>query len=270
MDRRTEIPNRTKLLNQALELMAKEGESGKGWVNLPSLLAGVEGARIAGRGRKGEREARRMGKVVRMAGNVGRLGVVVQCLREVERTGMSLRDAEVLDEVLWQLHAHAQRGEWSEEAVGRARKWAEQVAGLLERQEHGGGSYVRGRDVRMQPKVIGVFLELAAVNAYKYQGGKDVDGKVKAYTERLLACIRDQAQVRPTPFTHFHPLPFDSPLTKPPSLPPDPHPPPAHKPRCCTASPSSTAYFWPKKSWVRTSLSPPAHARSARITRPDL
>lgn len=37
--------------------------------------------------------------------------------------------------------------------------------------------------------MVAVFLELAAVYSFKHQDGADADGKVKAYTERLLACL---------------------------------------------------------------------------------
>ncbi|KAK4953956.1 hypothetical protein LTR10_008560 [Elasticomyces elasticus] len=185
IDRRTKIPNRTKTFNTAIELMSKG--DGKEWANLPSLLSGMKscGAKLPGGV---------MGKVVRKAANSGRLGVVIQCLQQVEHTGLSLRDEDVLANVMWALHNLAQQDSWSEEATTKAMKWAGEVAVLLETLEHGGGKS-RGRgDARTRAEVIGVFLELSAVRAYKYQDGKDTDGKVKMYAERLLACIGDQAQ----------------------------------------------------------------------------
>ncbi|TKA78137.1 hypothetical protein B0A55_02730 [Friedmanniomyces simplex] len=135
-----------------------------------------------------------MGRVVRKASNAGRLGSIIQCLQQVEHTGLTLKDDVVLSNVVWALHDLAQRDAWSAEATEKATKWANVVSMLLETGEHGGGKTTRVGDARRRPEVIGLFLELAAVQAYKHQGGKDVDGKVKMYTERLLACIGDQAQ----------------------------------------------------------------------------
>ena len=65
----------------------------------------------------------------------------------------------------------------------------------LEDTEHGTGKFVHSGDPRRRPEVLSVFLELAAVYAYKYQGAKDLDGKVKAYAERLLSNIEGAERV---------------------------------------------------------------------------
>lgn len=187
IDRRTEIPNRRKLFHQAIALMAEAGrgeEGGKEWANLPNLLIGLRG-KVEGRG---------MGKVVRKAVEAGRIGIVVQCLQQGAATGMTLDSEDVLENVMWGLHATAQRDGWTEEGVSKALKAANQVALLLETEEHGGGRLLSERDPRQRPEVLGVFLELVAVQAYRFQNGQDVDGKVKAYTERLLGCIDGAAQ----------------------------------------------------------------------------
>ncbi|KAK5120812.1 hypothetical protein LTR85_005879 [Meristemomyces frigidus] len=185
MDRRKEIPNRTKLFHKAIDLMAA-GE-GKDWNNLPNLLAGLKHA-----GAKAEEKM--MGKAVRKAVSAGRIGAIVQCLQQGEYTGMTLDIDEVLENVIWGLHVTAQREGWSEEGVLKALKAANQVGLLLETEEHGGGRHLREHDPRRRPEVLGAFLELAAVYAYKFQGAKDVDGKVKTYADRLLGCIDGAAQ----------------------------------------------------------------------------
>ncbi|KAK4542289.1 hypothetical protein LTR36_006942 [Oleoguttula mirabilis] len=187
LDRRNDIPNRTTLFHRAIDLMAA-GTDSKAWSNLPSLLAGLKGA-----GAKVEEKM--MGKVVRKAVGAGRIAIVVQCLQQGGHTGMTLQSEQILEHVIWGLHMTAQRdGEWSEEAVLKALKAANQLGLLLETEEHGGGRYLREHDPRRRAEVLGVFLELAAVHAYKFQGGKDVDGKVKIYAERLLGCIDGAAQ----------------------------------------------------------------------------
>lgn len=191
MERRKEIPNRRKLLHKAFDLMAA-GE-GKEWQNLPALLTGLKGAGAPA----GEKT---LGRIVRKAIQAGRTGVVVQCLQQGVSTGMTLDKEEVLENVTWGLHATAQRDGWSEAAVLKALKAANQVGMLLETEEHGGGRVLHENDARRRPEVIGVFLELAAVHAFRFQDGKDVDGKAKTYAERLLGCIDGAIQVRPFPF----------------------------------------------------------------------
>jgi hypothetical protein len=187
IDRRKEIPGRAKLFHQAVDLMA-ETTDGQAWANLPRLLTGLQRttARMSGS---------TMARIVRVAARKGRLGVIIQCLMQAEGTGMTLKDQEVLDHLLWCLRDFAQKSRWERGAVQRALKDARQVAVLLETEEHGGGWALKEDDARRRPEVIGVFLELAAVSAYKSQDGQDTDGAVRKYTERLLAVIGDAANV---------------------------------------------------------------------------
>ena len=178
IDREREIPNRTKLFHEAVDGMAEHGD----WNNLPSLLTGLKhsGAKL---------EEKAMAKIVRKAVSAGKIGIVVQCLQQAENTGMTLQIEEVLQHVVWGLHSTAQQDGWSEEATLKALKAANQVSLLLERDEHGGGRALRPNDPRMRPEVVAVFLELASVYAYQYQGSKDTDGKVKTYASRLISCL---------------------------------------------------------------------------------
>jgi len=79
------------------------------------------------------------------------------------------------------------------EALGLARN----VSNLLESEAHGSGANLLPRDPRQRPEVIGVFLELAAVNAQLHQNGEDRGNAVKAYTARLLSCM-DESSRQPT------------------------------------------------------------------------
>lgn len=181
IDRLREIPNRTKLAHRALSLMA-EGEA-QGWMNLPALLTGLKKAN------KEPLSSELMEKVVRKAISCGRIGPVVQCLQQSHLTGMTLKREEVLQHVVCGLHATAQKDGWTQEATAKALKLANQVALMLEDEEHGGERHLRPHDPRQRPEILGVFLELAAVNAYKHQAGRDVGGKVKSYADRFMSCI---------------------------------------------------------------------------------
>ncbi|KAF2768728.1 hypothetical protein EJ03DRAFT_363650 [Teratosphaeria nubilosa] len=183
IDRRTEIPNRTKLFHEALDLIY-ESDDPKAWAQLLKILIGMKRAKALSK-----LETRAFGKIVRKAAEAGRLRIVIQCFLQSELTGMTLRNSELLDQLVWGLHDIAQRSGWEKEAVQKALKDANVVARMLETEEHGGGKYVERDDPRRRPEIIGVFLELAAVNAYKHWNGEDRDGTVRVYADRLLSCL---------------------------------------------------------------------------------
>lgn len=187
MDRRTEIPNRKLLIRQALNLMEQSGSDRKAWSNLPALLVGLKHIGV-------ELDERMMEMIVRKAVKAGRLDIVIQCAEQSKYTGMTLKREEVLRNVVWGLHSQAQNESWSESAVRRGLAEARQLALMLEAQEHGSGKILARDDPRQRPEIIGVFLELAAVNAYKHHDKTDKGGVLAAYTTRLLSCIGDKSQ----------------------------------------------------------------------------
>lgn len=186
MDRRSDIPNRKKLVRHVLDLMGKSGDR-KAWSNLPLMLVGLKHI-------DAKLDESMMEMIVRRAVNAGRLDVIIQCLEQARFTGMTLKRDEVLRNVIWGLHSQAQRQNWSASAVHKALAEARQLALMLEAEEHGTGKVLARDDPRQRPEIIGVFLELAAVNAYKHEGKTDKSGVLAAYTTRLLSCIGDKAQ----------------------------------------------------------------------------
>ena len=158
-----------------------EGEKSD-WNNLPALLAGLHRA-------KRTPTDRQLAKIVRLASNNGRFGTILQCLHQAHNTGLTLQKDEVLDAVIWALREIASDSQWSEEGTSKAIRDANEVAMQLEDLEHGTGKFIRPGDPRRRPAVLSVFLELAGVYAWKWQRGRDVDGKVRAFAERLLGCI---------------------------------------------------------------------------------
>jgi hypothetical protein len=191
MDRRRDIPSRKGLIRTALNLMEKSGSDRKAWSNLPAMLVGLKHIGV-------ELDEAMMERVVRKAVNAGRLDVVIQCLEQSRFTGMTLKRDEVLRNVVWGLHSQAQRKNWSSGAVHKGLAEARQLSLMLEAEEHGSGKVLTRDDPRQRPEIIGVFLELAAVNAYKHQDKTDVGGVLTAYTTRLLSCIGEKSQ--PTSF----------------------------------------------------------------------
>jgi hypothetical protein len=189
MDRRRDIPSRKGLIRQAVNLMEKSGGDRKAWSNLPPMLVGLAHIGVIV-------DEKMMEMIVRKAVNAGRLDIIIQCLEQSRFTGMTLKREEVLRNVIWGLHSQAQRNNWSASAVHKALAEARQLALMLEAEEHGTGRALTRDDPRQRPEIIGVFLELAAVNAYKHQDKTDKGGVLAAYTTRLLSCIGEKSQPR--------------------------------------------------------------------------
>jgi hypothetical protein len=182
IDQRTEIPNRVKLLKKAMRLM-RDGEKAD-WNNLPALLIGLRQV-------KKTPNPRQLAKLVRLAANAGRFGIILQCLHRAPQTGMTMKHEEILQAVMWAVRAlgRGSVGGWEKEGLEKAIKDADEVATCLEDEDHGTGRFITPNDPRTRPEVLGVFLELSAVHAVKYQDGKDESGRVKAFAERLLGRI---------------------------------------------------------------------------------
>ncbi|KAF2170975.1 hypothetical protein M409DRAFT_63978 [Zasmidium cellare ATCC 36951] len=184
IDRNRDIPARKDLVNQALNLIA-EGESSD-WQNLPKLLQALN------EGVKKPATPEQMEKIMRKALQNGKIGIIIQCLQQAGKTGMTLNNEHVLRSVISGLHELAVGSDWSESATGRALRDANVVSLLLESEEHGTGRKLTPNDPRTRPEVLGVFLELTAVYAYKFEEAKDTQGLVKAYAGRLLSNLKDR------------------------------------------------------------------------------
>lgn len=154
--------------------------------NLPALLQGLNEGVKKGAGTP------IMEKIVRKAAEMGRLGTVLPCLQQASKTGMSLKDEGILRCVVWGLHVSAARNGWNKGGLEKAIRDSNVVALLLESKDHGTRSIMAENDPRTRPEVLGAWLELVAVYAHKYQGGKDSEeGLVRAYAERLVSRLAE-------------------------------------------------------------------------------
>ncbi|KAK5167309.1 hypothetical protein LTR04_007288 [Oleoguttula sp. CCFEE 6159] len=175
-----DIPRSTTIRHEMLNLLKEP----KDWDNVPAFLEGFSSSKSAA-----PLGFDFLDKLVRRASEAGQQHIILQCLQMVEKTGMSLRKLPLVESVMWSARKKAQEGNWDNASTEKALKYAEQVAALMETEAHGTGRLLQKADPRKAPSVIGFLLELAAVRAYKHTGGKDVDGKVKKYAERLLAAL---------------------------------------------------------------------------------
>jgi hypothetical protein len=171
------MPNRKEQLSRVLDLMRK-GEADD-WNNLPNLLRGLH---AMGK----DPPPRVRARMIRQASVSGRFDIVMKCLRAAQTTGLTLKDADTLHATIWGLRSIADQDDWGEDALGQALKYSNDVASLLESEVHGGGRNVPATDARRSPFVLGVFLELHAVYAYRFKKGEDINGRVNVFAERLL------------------------------------------------------------------------------------
>lgn len=176
IDKLRDMPNIRGSINRMLDLMEKTGD----WSNLPACLEGLQTA-------KALLANAILEKIARRANESGRQDVVMDCIRRASKTNYVLKNRDVVREVMLGAHLRAQQAGWEEVPTRKALAQAEQVAELLEDPAHTGGSKVGKTDPRAQPDIIGIVLELAGVRASRHLSGKDEDGKVLAYAERLIA-----------------------------------------------------------------------------------
>jgi hypothetical protein len=177
IDRRKDVPNSRKTLFRAMTLMKDK----KDWANLPNLLQGLK---VAGTNTNSEHVK---GAVVTNCMAAGRQEVLLECLRRVKDTGMQLKEPRFVVRIMLAMQRRAFSTDFHEHETAKALKWAEMVVALMEDPKHAGNKVLAGEnDPRLQPEVIGILLELAAVRAVKHLESRDVDGKVAEYGARLV------------------------------------------------------------------------------------
>lgn len=180
IDKTKDVPNQRKALREALELMKEK----KDWDNFPLLLEGLHSA-----GRVTDEIV--LEQFIRRASMAGRQDAVLESARRVSKTGFRINTREIAKMVVWWIQYRALASGFSQADTKKALSMAEQIAILMEDKAHAGGRVADTEDPRTSPEVIGLLLELSALNA-KHQGGKDEDGSVEKYAKGLLASLRDK------------------------------------------------------------------------------
>lgn len=187
-----EKPNKVKSLNRLADLLGQTKDV-EGWTNLPAFLEGMEMA-------KEEYPDTWIEKITRRANLVGKTGVIKLCAEMVKKTGASLANPAMTQELMIGYHMQAVQGGFAGEALERSWKSAEQVSLMMEDKLHCAGKLKEGqRDMRKDPIVLGVLLELAAKTAVNANEGEDVHGKVASLVVKTLACTKDEPWTLPSP-----------------------------------------------------------------------
>lgn len=185
LNRTVDEPSSTKGLFEAAALMQNKTD----FDNLPRLL---EGYRQIGRKLKLYSKI----KLIKLAGRKEQIGVILECARRGKTTNFTLTHPGVVKELMSWIQGKALASNWTPKQTAQALRWAEIVSGLLEEPTHRpSNSHSDVPDVRALPELLGVMLELSAVRAVQHLNGKDEDGKVVKYAERLMATSVD---IKPT------------------------------------------------------------------------
>lgn len=153
-------------------------KTNKDWQNIIPFLIGL-------RTSKRYLDNDRWEWLMRKATEADALGIMLECAKQSEKTGLRLKDAGVVGKYFYGLHKKAQAADFQGAATAKALSLAQQAAQLLEAPEH--VEHDITKDPRRRPAVIGVLLELSAARALNEFEGRDEDGQVAAYARRLVA-----------------------------------------------------------------------------------
>ncbi|KAA8647004.1 hypothetical protein EYZ11_000137 [Aspergillus tanneri] len=147
------------------------------WQNLLPFLSGL---RMSNR----RLNPNRWEWLVRKAGQADALGIVLECAKQPERTNLRLKNVGFVQRLFFELHRMAQIREFKDPAVSKALSLAKQFVSLMEAPEH----IERNPelDPKRKPVVIGTLLELSAARSLNGLEGKDENGDVLAFAQRLL------------------------------------------------------------------------------------
>ena len=174
LNRQRDEPNTRSSFAKVVQLMGETGD----WKNLPAWL---EGLKIAKRSVKGDQ----MEKMVRRACEGGRLGVINECLRRVERTGLGLWDVRVSRECMWGAIENCVQSGWSEEGVHRAVRYVDNVWELMVDPKHA-EDMTSDMDPKKRPEILGIMVLMHACKVAMSGDAKDEDGTVAKFTELML------------------------------------------------------------------------------------
>lgn len=179
-DLRPMDPQTRPTLNEAFETIALM-KTPADWQNIVPFLVGLRRSnRILTDGR--------WEWLVRKAGGAHALGTLLECAKLADSTGFRFSRAGVAMRYFFELHRTAHSSGLSDPVVDKCLRLGQQAVSLMEDADHAVGD--PALDPKRSPFTIGVLLELSAIRAINQFNGKDEDGHVAAYAQRLLGVWR--------------------------------------------------------------------------------
>ena len=153
------------------------------WENLVPFLAGLRLARQ-------ELRPPRWQWLIRRAGLADRLGLILECAKQSERTGLRLTDVDIVRQLFLQLHLAAYRAQFQEPVLSKVLGLSKQFVELMQMPGH--VVHDPQLDPKRRPFVIGVLLELSAARGVNASQGVNDDGaavvdEALAYAQRLCS-----------------------------------------------------------------------------------
>ncbi|CAI7626630.1 unnamed protein product [Penicillium glandicola] len=101
--------------------------------------------------------------IIRKTSEAGKLSTVIECARQCNRTGLSLRNRNIARRLFFELHKTAAKADFQGIPTIKALKLAREAASLMDAKEHSVSNIQE--DPKHQPFVIGTLLELSAACA---------------------------------------------------------------------------------------------------------
>lgn len=214
---RSDEPRTISSLAKILDLLPQAGEGA--WENLPAFLAGLK---ISKRKLKGYQ----MEKIVRRACKQRKEGLIMQCMKQVERTGLSLWDAGAAREMMLASVRRANEARWAKNGVAGALKFAEAVWSLMQEPLHALPKKRDGLvDPMSRPEIVGILLQLHSANALHQLPDPP--------SSKYMSAVRSYATILLVQLSLLDPSELSLPSSSPPvisstssSSPPPPPPPP--------------------------------------------
>lgn len=173
--RPTSVTNRPS--NQDFKKAISAMSTYEDWCNLLPLLSGMKDSKRTLTPAKEE-------WLVRKACQAGKHGIILECAKKAERTGLELRNVPLVQTLYQGFHDVAQQSDFGTAVVERTLEQGKQAAELI-RQPNQKGFSIK-EDATRRPDIIGVLLELSASRSIKAFGGKDQNGEVVSYAQRTL------------------------------------------------------------------------------------
>ena len=156
-------------------------KEGKDFDTLPGIL---EGYKLA---KRNVTDAMKE-KMIRKCSQVGKGGLIMKCIQEVDKTGIKLDSLSVARCVMLISVYRAIESEWSKAGLEKASRFAESILNMLEDPQHVVSKGTpKHLDPRIHPDILGVVLSSFATRAVRLQTAQDHDGKVAKYAQRMLS-----------------------------------------------------------------------------------
>ena len=134
-------------------------------------------------------------KLARYMISKGMLPLLMQALRSVENTQMSLQDRELLNVLLLGIRKNAEESNWDLATTQNCLRYAEEVMAMLENPLHGRSRMLEMDDPRTSPEIFGFVVELAGMLVHKHSSGTTHCEKFKCYVERLLTMFEGRGNL---------------------------------------------------------------------------